>query len=96
MIQHTFRLWKCYLTKESDGVTWPPQSSVLNLIEMVWDELDCRMKSSQQVFSICGNEFKTVGKAFLVKLVEGVPRVCNTVIKAKGGFFEKSKICWFV
>jgi hypothetical protein len=27
-----------------------------------------------------------------VKLVERMPRVCKTVIKAKGGYFEESKI----
>jgi hypothetical protein len=74
-------------------MTWPPQSPDLNPIEMVWDELDrkCR-KISQQVLSICGNFFKTVGKAFLMKLVERMQRVCKAVIKAKGGYFEESKI----
>ena len=28
----------------------------------------------------CGNSFKTVGKAFQVKLVERMPRVCKAVI----------------
>jgi hypothetical protein len=36
------------------------------------------------VLSICGNSFKTVGKAFQVKLVERIPRVCKAVIEAKG------------
>ena len=51
-------------------------------------------KSSQQVLSICGNSFKTVEKAFQVKLVERMPRVCKAVIKAKGGYLKnlKSKI----
>jgi hypothetical protein len=44
------------------------------------------------VLSICGNSFKTVGKAFQVKLVERMPRVCKAVIKAKGGYFEESQI----
>jgi hypothetical protein len=44
------------------------------------------------VLSICGNSFKTVGKAFLMKLVERMPRVCKAVIKAKGGYFEESQI----
>jgi hypothetical protein len=44
------------------------------------------------VLSICGSSFKTVGKAFQVKLVERMPRVCKAAVKAKGGYFEESKI----
>ena len=49
---HTAMLCKGDLTKnESDGVlyqmTWPSQSPNLNPIEMVWDELDCRLKEKQ-------------------------------------------------
>jgi transposase len=49
---NTSRLCKGYLTKkESDGVlhemTWPPQSTDLNTIEIVWDELDRRVKEKQ-------------------------------------------------
>jgi hypothetical protein len=44
------------------------------------------------VLSICGNSFKTVGKASQVKLVENMPRMCKAVIKAKCGYFEESQI----
>ena len=52
MTQYTSRLCKGYLTKkESDRVlhqmTWPPQSSNLNPIEIVWGELNCRVKEKQ-------------------------------------------------
>ena len=51
-------LCKGYLTKkESDGVlyqmTWPPQSPNLNPNEMVWDELDCRVKEKQTKKQSC-------------------------------------------
>uniref|UniRef100_A0AAZ3QY05 Tc1-like transposase DDE domain-containing protein n=1 Tax=Oncorhynchus tshawytscha TaxID=74940 RepID=A0AAZ3QY05_ONCTS len=51
--KHTSRLCKGYLTKKkSNGVlhqmTWPPQPPDLNPIEMVWDELDRRVKEKQQ------------------------------------------------
>ena len=59
MTQHTFRLCKGYLTKkESVGVlrqmTWPPQSPNLNPNEMVWDELDRRVKETQATFAYVG------------------------------------------
>ena len=70
--KHPSRLCKDYLNrKESDGVlhqmTWPPLSPDLNPIEMVWMSRTAEWrKSSQQMLSICGNSFKSVGKAFQV------------------------------
>jgi hypothetical protein len=48
------------------------------------------------VLSICGNFFKTVGKAFQVELVERMPRVSKAVIKVKGGNFDEDTIYYFV
>jgi hypothetical protein len=50
---------------------------------MVWDELDCRAKEKQPTRA--QHMWDLLGKAFLVKLVEIMPRVCKAVIKAKGG-----------
>uniref|UniRef100_A0AAZ3QUQ8 Uncharacterized protein n=1 Tax=Oncorhynchus tshawytscha TaxID=74940 RepID=A0AAZ3QUQ8_ONCTS len=65
--KHTSRLCKGYLTKkESAGVlhqmTWPPQSSNLKPIEMVWDELDHRAKekhptSAQHMWELLQDTF---------------------------------------
>jgi hypothetical protein len=66
---------------------------------MVLDESDRRVKEKQlQVLSIYGNSLKTGGKAFQVKLVERMPRVCKAVIKAKIGYLEnlKSQIYFYL
>jgi hypothetical protein len=65
-------------------MTWPPNHPTST--QLRW----FGMKSSQQVFSICGNSFKTVENAFHVKLVERMPIMRKAVIKAKGVYFEKS------
>ena len=100
--KHTSRLCKGYLTKkESDGVlcqmTWLPQSPDLNLIEMVWDEMDRRVKakgskSAQHLPELLQDCWKTISDDNLIKLTERMPRVCKAVINAKGGYFEESKI----
>ncbi|CDQ90637.1 unnamed protein product [Oncorhynchus mykiss] len=80
MTQHTSRLFNGNLTKkESDG----------GLHQMTWLSWTAELrKSSQQVLSICGNSFKTVEKAFLMKLVERRLRVCKAVIQTKGGYWK--------
>ena len=40
-------------------------------------------KAANKCSAYVGNSFKTVGKAFQVKLIERMPRVCKAV-KAKG------------
>uniref|UniRef100_A0A087XEF9 Transposase Tc1-like domain-containing protein n=1 Tax=Poecilia formosa TaxID=48698 RepID=A0A087XEF9_POEFO len=97
--KHTSRLCKGYLTKkESDGVlrqmTWPPQSLDLNPIEMVWGELDRRVKakgpiSAKHLWELLQDCWKTISGDYLLKLIKRMPRVCEAVIKAKGGYFEE-------
>ncbi|XP_073535528.1 uncharacterized protein [Phyllobates terribilis] len=87
------RLCKGYLTKkESDGVlrqmTWPPPSPDLNPIEMVWGELDCRVKakgptSAKHLWELLQDCWKTISGDYLLKLIKRIPRVCKAVIKAK-------------
>jgi transposase len=68
--KHTSRLCKGSLTKkESDEVlqqmTWPPQSPDFNPIEMVWDELDQRVKekqptSAQHMWELLQDSWKSI------------------------------------
>lgn len=100
--KHTSRLCKGYLTKkESDGVlrqmTWPPQSPDLNPIEMVRGELDRRVKakgptSAKHLWELLQDCWKTISGDYLLKLIKRMPRVCEAVIKAKGGYFEETRI----
>jgi hypothetical protein len=69
-------------------MTWPPQSPDLNPIEMVWDELDSRVEN-QHMLNICGNSFKSVGKAHLMKLVERMPSVCSLKRLNKTNYYSK-------
>jgi hypothetical protein len=53
---------------------------------MFWDELDRSVKEKQ---TTSAQHMWELLQAFLVKLVERMPRVCKAVIKANGGFFEE-------
>ena len=91
--QHTSRLCKGYLTKkESDGVlrqmTWPPQSPHLNPIEMVWDELDRRVKakqptSAQHLWELLQDCWKTIPGDYLIKLIEKDAKSVQTCHQSK-------------
>ena len=93
--KHTSRLCKDYLTKkESDGVlhqmTWPPQSPDLNPVQMVWDEMDHRVKtkgptSAQHLWELLQDCWKTISSDDLMKLME-------RKYKAKGRYFKESRI----
>ena len=77
------------------GLHNPPTSTKLRWFGM--SQTTEWKKSSQQELSICGNSFKTVGKAFQAKLVERMPRVCKDVLKAKGGYLKNTFVVttWF-
>ena len=104
--KHTSKLCKdCLTKKESDGVlhqmSWPPQSPDLNPVEIVWDELDRRVKekqptSAQHMWELLQDCWKTIPGDDLMKLVEILPIVWKAVIKANTGYFEESKIFLYI
>lgn len=84
--------------KDSDRVLhrqiWPPESPDLKpiyIFGMIWPTEP--RKSSQQVLSICGNSFKTIGSAFQVTTSWTWEKVCKAVIQAKGGRFKHILVC---
>ena len=78
-------------------MSWPPQSPDLSPIELVWDELDRRVKSRQpssvkQLWEYLQAEWKDITAAYLEKLLKRLPRICKAVIKSKGGYFNESTV----
>ena len=100
--KHTSRLCQNYLRrKEQDGrleiMEWPAQSPDLNPIELVWDELDRRVKANQpssatHLWELLQQCWEELSEQYLISIVERIPRVCSAVISAKGGDFDESKI----
>ena len=48
--------------------------------------------SAQHLWELLQHCWKTISGGYLMKLIERMPRVCEAVIEAKGGYFEESKI----
>lgn len=77
-------------------MTWPPLSSDRNQLKIVWDEMDCRVtakgpRSAARLREL-QNYRKTISGSDHMKLTMRMPRVSIAVTKAKGGYFEESKI----
>lgn len=100
--KHKSKLCQNYLKKkEEDGklenMEWPAQSPDLNPIELVWDELDRRVKAKQptsatHLWELLKQTWEELSEEYLISIVERMPRVCSAVISAKGGYFDESKV----
>lgn len=100
--KHTSKLCQSFLKeKEQQQVlkimTWPPQSPDLNPIELLWDQLDrqvrkCCPTSQEDLWRKLQDEWKKITQTTLEKLVARLPKLCEAVIKTKGGHIDESKI----
>ena len=83
--------------KELKNMVWPPQSPDCNPIELLWDHLDRQVRKKpltnvNALWSHLQQEWKKISEETLVHLIDRMPRVCKAVIKARGAYFEESKI----
>lgn len=100
--KHTSILCKNYLENKQNAkvlrnMVWPPQSPDCNPIELLWDQLDRQVRETQitsqdHMWQVLQEQWQKIDKKTLNKLIMRMPRVCAAVIKARGGYFEESKI----
>ena len=82
-------------------MSWRVQPADSNTIELVWDELERKVKTRQptsaaQLLQLLHESWAELSSVKLQSLVERTTRICEAVIAAKGGHFNKSKVKEFL
>lgn len=100
--KHSSKLCRGYLErKEANGVlknmTWPPQSPDLNPIELLWEELDRKVRdacpsSQEDLWRILQDSWKSINKQTIDKLIARLPKLVKKVKHCKGGFFDEKSV----
>ena len=100
--KHTSKLCKNYLEqKQAAGILsvmeWPAQSPDLNPIELLWEQLDRMVRkkcpsNQSNLWELLLEAWGAISPDYLNKLTARMPKVCNAVIAANGGFFDESKV----
>ena len=76
---------------------WPSSQSDLNPIELVWDELDQKVRTKQAtsavyLWHLLQQSWAEQSSVYVQSLVERMQRICEAGIMVKGGNFEESKV----
>jgi hypothetical protein len=100
--KHASKLCRRYLEnkekfKTLKNMVWPPQSPDLNPIELLWDELDRRIrklrpKNETTFFEGLKTTWESIPAETLLKLIKRMPKICAAVIKARGGYIDENKL----
>ena len=80
--QHVFQL-----------IFWPAQSADLNPIELMWGKVRANQATSEgHLWQLLEESWVELSSVYLLSLVNGMPRIREAVIVAKGGYFDESKV----
>ena len=76
---------------------WPAQSADLNLIDVMCDELDRKVRAKQptsaaHLWQLLQESWTEQFSLYLQSFVKRMAGVCEAVRAAKGGHFDESKV----
>ena len=100
--KHTSKLCKNYIKEQEDNgvlknMTWPAQSPDLNPIELLWEELDRKVRqkcptSKEHLWQILEESWLSITPEIINKLINRMPRIAKKVIKTRGLFFDEKTV----
>lgn len=100
--KHSSKLCRGFLEEKEkrrvlNYMVWPPQSPDLNPIELLWDELDRKVRtkcptSQKNLWEILQKAWTEITPQVLDKLICRMPRLCEMVIRKNGGFFDEKDV----
>ena len=78
-------------------MSWPVQSSDLNPIELVWDELEQKVRAKQPtgaayLWQLLEESWAELSSIYVQSLMERMPRINEAVIAAKGGHLDELNV----
>lgn len=76
---------------------WPSQSPDFNPIELLWDELDRKVRtdpptSKADLLKKLKKHWSEITPECIAKLLRRMPKFCEAVVQQKGGYIDESKI----
>lgn len=100
--KHSSKLCRGYLdqmqaTSRLVNMEWPPQSPDLNPIELLWEELDRKVRercptSKESMWQCLKDNWEAISDKTIQKLIARLPRLVQMVKKRKGGFFDEKTV----
>ena len=92
--KHKSRLaWSWFKTKRLCLLSWPPSSLDMSIIEHVWDQLDCLVRSrdplpqnQEEMWAALQEEWEKFPQTSLDTLFESMPERVAALVKACGGY----------
>ena len=100
--KHTSKLCRAFVEQKEKqkvlyNMIWPPQSPDLNPIELLWEEMDRKVRlqcptSKSDLWKASQNAWNNISTETITKLIDRMPRLCQAVLKSNGRFFDEKSV----